>query len=172
MPENTWLENPRGSDFSTHLIVFLTHKLLFTALQRPLQRFSLSNVTHLVQSVCYCSVSLLVFSLPLFCTCFFLKMWPPMSVFYNCSFVFCHLMPSLLVDHRWINVRGSNRDVMKVHLGKSANVGQPTVREKQMHAAPLNLRVRCYTSGRDEGSEAHSLSMMSLRTNESAQWHS
>lgn len=95
-----------------------------------------------------------------------------MSVFYNCSFVFCHLMPSLSADHRWINVRGGNADVTKVHLGKNANVGRPSVREKQMHAAPLNLCIRGSTSGRDEGSEAHSLSMMSLRTNESAQWHS
>lgn len=81
-------------------------------------------------------------------------------------------MPSFLTDHRWLNVRGGNADVMKVHLGKSANVGRPAVREKQMHAAPLNLCVRCYTSGRDEGSAAHSLSMMSLRTNGSAQWPS
>lgn len=95
-----------------------------------------------------------------------------MSVFYNCSFVFCHLMPSFSTDHRWINVRGGNADVMKVHLGKRANVGRPTAREKQMHAAPLNLCVRCCTSGRDEESETHSLSMMSLRANERAQWHS
>lgn len=59
-----------------------------------------------------------------------------MSVSYNCSFVFCHLKPAFSADHRWINVWGGNADVMKVHLGKSANVGRPTVREKQMHAAP------------------------------------
>lgn len=109
------LKNPRESDFSTF---FLTHKLLFTALQRPLKRFSPSNI--------WCKV---------FATVLFLSRFSHFLSFALASLnvasdvdvlqlllVFCHLMPSFSTDHRWINVRGGNADEMKVHLGKSSNV--------------------------------------------------
>lgn len=80
---------------------FLTHKLLFTALQRPLQRFSLSNVTHLVRSVTTAVLFLSWFSHFLSFALAFFKCGPQ----YQC-FTIAPLCFAIWCPHSWRTTDG------------------------------------------------------------------